>query len=123
MLTAVTRRSSGSFVGCGGVVRRNPAGSFRLERDRLRRFSGSRSFSKVVYLERRAGVMLRASSQSDIDCVRRRRREVLASTNVQGVQATCPEATEATVQARVLVDRFRREVLPPKWKRVFRRSA
>jgi RNA polymerase sigma-70 factor (ECF subfamily) len=54
-----------------------------------------------------------------IDCVRRRRREVPAGTNVQGVQATNPEATEATVQARVLVDRFRREVLPPKWQRVF----
>jgi RNA polymerase sigma-70 factor, ECF subfamily len=54
-----------------------------------------------------------------IDCMRRRSREVPAGSGVPGVERGNPGATEATLQARVLIDRFRREILPPKWAGVF----
>ena len=58
-----------------------------------------------------------------IDFWRRYRREhsleQLASRNAPGEPVQPVEPLERTVEARLLIDRFRREVLPPKWARVF----
>ncbi len=58
-----------------------------------------------------------------IDFWRRYRREhsleQLASGNTPGEPVQPVEPLERTVEARLLIDRFRRDVLPPKWARVF----
>ena len=57
-----------------------------------------------------------------IDCARQRRREVpadCAAAAGAGDVAGVVEADAARVEARIMVERFRAEVLPKKWQRVF----
>ena len=54
-----------------------------------------------------------------IDWVRRRNREVPLGDAVPGTASDTTDSGDACLDARVLVDRFRREVLPTKWAPVF----
>jgi RNA polymerase sigma-70 factor (ECF subfamily) len=54
-----------------------------------------------------------------IDCARRRSREVPAGSGGDLGAADAGDSGEAAMQARMLIERFRREVLPPKWAGVF----
>lgn len=53
-----------------------------------------------------------------MDCARRRRREVPASATA-AADRPCPDSGEAGIEARLLIERFRREALPPCWAPVF----
>jgi RNA polymerase sigma-70 factor (ECF subfamily) len=54
-----------------------------------------------------------------IDFTRRRNREILAGTAVEVPASGAADSGEAGAHARVLVERFRKDVLPPKWSGVF----
>jgi RNA polymerase sigma-70 factor (ECF subfamily) len=55
-----------------------------------------------------------------VDCLRRRNREVPAGAPPAAAnEVGDATAAETRLQARVLVQRFRQEVLPPKWAAVF----
>jgi RNA polymerase sigma-70 factor (ECF subfamily) len=54
-----------------------------------------------------------------IDCARRRSRELPAGSGADLRGGEASESGESGTIARMLIDRFRREVLPPKWAGVF----
>jgi RNA polymerase sigma-70 factor (ECF subfamily) len=54
-----------------------------------------------------------------IDCARSRRREVPADCAEAAVASPRVESSAAHVEARIMVERFRSEVLPQKWQAVF----
>jgi RNA polymerase sigma-70 factor (ECF subfamily) len=54
-----------------------------------------------------------------IDCARRRAREVPAGAGLDQPSRDAGDSGEAGAHARVLVERFRKEILPAKWARVF----
>jgi RNA polymerase sigma-70 factor, ECF subfamily len=65
------------------------------------------------------GAWLRVVARNHaIDWARRARREVVAASDVE-LSARMGDSGEARAHARVLVERFRREVLPAKWDGVF----
>ncbi|HXU82273.1 MAG TPA: hypothetical protein VN914_12810 [Polyangia bacterium] len=53
-----------------------------------------------------------------MDCARRRRREIPASVAAAADRAS-PDWGESGIEARLLVERFRRDALPPAWAGVF----
>jgi RNA polymerase sigma-70 factor, ECF subfamily len=53
-----------------------------------------------------------------VDRVRRRGREIPESSPA-AMQNPCVESSAAAIEARIMVERFRREVLPDKWRGVF----
>ena len=54
-----------------------------------------------------------------IDYLRRSKREVPAGGALAALDTRVARSWESNAEARLLVDRFRREVLPPKWAPVF----
>jgi RNA polymerase sigma-70 factor (ECF subfamily) len=54
-----------------------------------------------------------------IDCARRRSRELPAGSGADLRGGEIGDSGESGTVARMLIDRFRREVLPPKWAGVF----
>ncbi|HVH45970.1 MAG TPA: sigma-70 family RNA polymerase sigma factor [Labilithrix sp.] len=63
--------------------------------------------------------LMQVGSNAAVDFLRRRRRDVGIEPDDDGAPDVDPARIDEEVEAKLLVDRFRRERLPPKWHAVF----